>query len=564
MSFLDSRNRGLPYGAIPYQELLSKLEETDTNEEPEDIETKYDNYMRSEIVDRSLETPYLESDKTRRDSSLSKSIINLRYNGARGEYEHPQHPELFCGFMDQDNRALDNNPRMDQYQQQISTRMPNLEKRMGYNCTDNDHQSPWTNHSLDQCRRDIQTSLAYNTKVFTDERDGRALNRNFVVEYDHNKKPLIYKDVLPFGTNSETQTGKNNTQYTTSAVPFVSTDTEFTPSYKNINNYCAGIMPGTMSCQRHITNDQKHNDHLDTQKSNMYAMQYGSKTKNNNTDQVYNEQLNNYTVHNNGLVSRYTAHSTDANIRPSDIEHIEPINVKTPLINPITNAQLLNNDILFSEFMHSNAQRNDMMRRNNTGTLMNVDIRTNDVDNYQRNPDKHVMIKHINNNVLINSSYYIPEFTFREPDTAKNTNKLNNNVSSVNKTMYNKLDDQTETQTRATAYKFSDMNVMDNTIVTVPDNTNETPIRTGLYPTQERKVQSINSEEVWAQSDENTSGKTQKQEHTGGIKPSVMEVPDSHDIESHNGGAIMGRKLIRNDKLQQDNSIMSEDITAYN
>ena len=128
--------------------------------------------------------------------------------------------------MDQDNRSLDNNPRMDQYQQQISTRMPNLEVRMGYNCTDNDHQSPWTNQSLGQCRRDIQTALAYNTKVFTDERDGRALNRNVLSEYDHNKKALVYKDIVPSGLNgiTENTSGKTNTSYTTSAVPFVSLD----------------------------------------------------------------------------------------------------------------------------------------------------------------------------------------------------------------------------------------------------------------------------------------------------------------------------------------------------
>lgn len=566
MSFLEVRNRGLPYGSIPYQELLNKLEETNMNEEPEDIELKYDNYMRSELIDRSLEVPYLEADKTRRDSSLSKSIINLRYNGSRGEYEHPQHPELFVGFMDSDTRGLDNNPRMDQYQQQISTRMPNLEVRMGHNNTDTDHQSPWTNQSLGQCRRDIQTSLSYNTKVFTDEYNGRALNRNFVTDYDHNKKQLIYQDVLPFTLDKEATTGKHNTQYTTSSVPFVSTDIEFTPSYKNINNYCSGIVPGTKSCQKYVDQDHIYIEQMNNNGQRSYTLQQEHKIKNGQIDHIQNDQYNNEVQHNNGLTRKYTFNNTIIDTPKYDIEHIETIQSKNKLINTVSNPLLVNNDVTFYNSIDALNRRSDLMRQYNGNTLMHSELNPNDLTLIESNIQKHKIINN-NNSTLSQSVFYIPKFEFQDIDFGKQ--KIDVRTGSyLNKTYYNPLDDQSETQIRMNTYKFTDSNKMKDTLMkdidTLKDTSDETPIRMNGIVSQEHKVQSTNADNVWTSSNENIIGKTQHQSRTGGMEPSIIDVPKTHDFESHNGGVIIGKKLIRNDNLSQDKSYMSEDISSFN
>lgn len=568
MSFLEVRDRGLPYGGIPYEELLNKLEETDMNETTEDIENNYNNYIRSEIVDWNQDVPFLESDKTRRDPSISKSVINLRYNGARGEYEHPVHPEMFVGFMDQDNRALDNNPRMDQYQEQIATRMPNLEIRMGHNCVDNDHESPWTNQSIGQCRRDIQTSLAYNTKVFTDERDGRALNRNFVTDYDHNKKALIYKDVLPSGINgiTENERGKSSTSYTTSSVPFVSTDTNFTPSYKNINNYCAGLMPGMVNkCSRNVGHDQATHEEFVSANSAAFALRQESKMKTVGNDQVHTEHYDNNPNRNSLPGSKYTAGNVSADMRISDVENVEYKPVKTNIVNPITNPKLIDNDPTFYESNRVDVRRLDSMKQSNANNFIMAELHPHDITNSETELQKNVSLYGNNNNItLINSSYYIPEFQFRHMEIAKHA-QFPDNQTVINKTNYEAAyGHQEETQMRTNKYRFSDDvgKTMRYSSSTVPDTTSETLLRSIGGARQEHKMKTTNPENVWAVSDMNIAGKTQKQSRTGGIEPIVMEVPDTHDFVSGNGGSIIGKKSIRGDKVSSDHlSSMSENLT---
>lgn len=540
MSFLEVRDRGLPYGGIPYQELLNKLEETDMNETLEDVENNYNNYIRSEIIDRNQDTPFLESDN-KRNSSVSKSIINLRYNGSRGEYESPQHPELFMGFMDQDTRALDNNPRMDQYQKQINTRMPNLEVSMGHNSMDTDHESPWTNQSLGQCRRDIQTSLAYNTKIFTDERDGRALNRNFVVNYDHNKKPLIYKDVVPSGINGITENiqGKANTQYTTSAVPFVSNDTLFKPSY---NNNTVLLMPGLKSCQKYKVHDQVNQEELTNKNGQGYVLGQESKMKTSNVDQIHNEHYDNYNVKVMPGI-KYNAKNITAEVNDTNLENNKY--AKNTIVNTITNPTLLSNDPVFYESTDTNSKKTDYMKHGNATTFINSELQPNTfkVNEIQKS------IPINTNNLTFDSSYNVPVYIFRHTEIARHATPDNKTV--INKVIYDTTyGQQAETYIKSTKYKFTD-NAMIYSIATVPDTTTETQLRNiGNYK-QEHKLQNTNAEEVWATSDENSSGKTQKQSRTGGQEPIVMDIQDSHDFETGNGGSIIGKKSVRGDIYNQ-------------
>lgn len=557
MSFLEVRDRGLPYGGIPYSELLSKLEETDMNETMEDHENNYNDYIRSEIIDRTLEQPFLESDKTKRDSSLSKSILGLRYNGARGDYEHPTQPEMFVGFMDQDPRGLDNNPRMDQYQEQISTRMPNLEIRMGHNCIDNDYESPWTNQSLGQCRRDIQTALAYNTKVFTDERDGRPLNRNFVTEYDHNKKSLIYKDIVDSGINgiTENEYGKHNMKYTTSAVPFVSTDAEFKPSYKNNTSL---IMPGLVSsCHRHITNDHVINDQSIGKNNSKYLLQQESKMNNTNTDQLYKEHYTNNYGYNTMPGNKYVANNVDRTMNVNDITKINNNIAKNKLINPITNPMLIDNDPKFYESNYTINRKNDLMKLASGYNIINAEIQPNELNKYETNNQKHINLYGSNNNItLVNSSYYLPDFKFKHMEIAKH-GYFPDNQTVINKTKYdNPYGSQDLSHTRTNAFKFNDdvSKVMKYTSASIPDTTKESQLRLTAPLNQENKMNTINAEEVWFNSDENTVGKTQKQSRTGGIEPTNLEIPESHDFDVKNTGKVIGKKSIRGDRYSQETS----------
>jgi hypothetical protein len=144
MSYTEiNAEKGMPYGGMPHDEILLKLEATDPRlvdtirprESLHDPEDDYDNYIREEIVDFGPDATFLESDHPRRDPALSRSIVNSRYSGGRGanDYRAPQHPEMFIGFTGNDPRGADNQPRMDQARSQMNSRSFQHVARMGKN-----------------------------------------------------------------------------------------------------------------------------------------------------------------------------------------------------------------------------------------------------------------------------------------------------------------------------------------------------------------------------------------------------------------------------------------------
>jgi hypothetical protein len=179
----------MPFGGMPADALLHKLEETDPElveevrgfDEFHDVADDYDNYARSEIIDWTPDTPFLESDHTRRDPSLSRSQLNLRYNGTRGSNpELPHHPELFIGFMGDDPRGVVNEPRFDQFRGHTTARAANLTARMGDN---DDHaiaERPWTNQSISYGMKELLRRAKKSVRVFSVQKDGRPVGRNAV------------------------------------------------------------------------------------------------------------------------------------------------------------------------------------------------------------------------------------------------------------------------------------------------------------------------------------------------------------------------------------------------
>ena len=555
-------SHGLPYGGIPYTEILNKMEETDMNITDDDIAINYNNYIRSEICDWAPDKPYLESDKTRRDDSLSKSILNLRYNGTRGEYDVPSHPELFMGFMDQDNRGLDNNPRMDEYNKQVNTRMPQIELRMGNNSSDQNYQSPWTNQSLNNCRRDIQTSLKYNTKIFTDERDGRTLNRNFITNYDHNKKQLIYKDILPDTLDGELSNNKTNTQYTVSSLPITSHDTNFKSMYDNVSYN--GIIPGKNTCGKQIIQDHE-KKYLESEHSNFVQnvkYQKDSLLNNNKHEQSMIDGYNNYNPNKLNFVPPTNNKITNTE---NDIQyHTNNENTNytsyNKLIAPITNPQYIQNDVHSLAFNDIDNKKYDSLKQSNGNVYILAEINENGVgDKYFTSKNKYLMH---DNNILLNSSFNVPQYSFQDFDLGKHKFILNTPKNLGVKYMdFASNEEQHEKHIKNNKYVFTDdiRNKLINTETNISDTTHENDIRKNGKIAQEHKIKTVNDDTHWSVSDENILNKSNKQSRTSGTEdPIVLDLPNYNDFEIINGGAILGKKLVRGDYMNSDEKAVGD------
>ena len=188
----------MPYGGIPYSKILPKYEKTDprllkvgadavysnynSNNNIQD-ESLHETFVRKEITDWSTDVPLFESDHARRDPSLSRSQINLRYNGNRGNTSDlPRHPELFIGFTGNDPRGAVNDPRFDKMRGFITSSASNLEVSMGKNDDNHLAERPWTNQSLSYDKKYVQQLSANNMKIFTAQKEGRPYSRNVITD----------------------------------------------------------------------------------------------------------------------------------------------------------------------------------------------------------------------------------------------------------------------------------------------------------------------------------------------------------------------------------------------
>lgn len=192
MSYTEINDRkGLDYGGINEDEIIRRLEVTDEeliadvagNDDFSTPDLEYNNYARSEIIDWGPDEVYLESDRTARDPSLSKSMINLRYNGTRGSNpDLPRHAELFIGFTGNDRRGVTNDPRMEEVRGQYNTRIMNISSRFQESNDGFIADRPWTSFSFLQGQKDLFRRLQDSTKVFTTEKTNFGTGRNQVMD----------------------------------------------------------------------------------------------------------------------------------------------------------------------------------------------------------------------------------------------------------------------------------------------------------------------------------------------------------------------------------------------
>jgi hypothetical protein len=166
---------GMPYGGMPHDALLLKLEETDAAYD----ELSYDDYARGEIIDRAPDGVFLESDQVRRDPGISRSMINLRYNGTRGSNpELPRLPEMFYGFTDRDPRGAETDPRLNQIRGQMATRINELTVRMGNNDDNHIAERPWTGQAISAAMQEVHRRQKASARIFTIQKEGRPWGNN--------------------------------------------------------------------------------------------------------------------------------------------------------------------------------------------------------------------------------------------------------------------------------------------------------------------------------------------------------------------------------------------------
>lgn len=527
MSFKE-RKKGMPYGSIPYSEIFDKMEETEI--ENNDYELDYEKYLRSEIVDWSLDAPFFEYDHANRDPTISRTQLNVRYNGSRGGYEYPTHPELFYGFMDQDNRGLDNNPRMDEYKKQIDTRVdPTITVQMGYNNIDHIAERPWTNQSLNDMNRDIQTSLKYNTKVFINEYDGKAMNQNVLNNYDHNKKQLIYKDLLPDNTFYDTSNnGKSNNKHTVSSVPFVSYDSDYyaSCSCKNVTNMIPNYKPPI----RHISKDQLLQQSCinNNPEKNKLLLPNDKIHIKNDIKFRFCDEINNKKID----LMKLLSNNTSVSVLINEITNNTSQNQKQSMdFNPnIVNSVATIQCYTFQDY--------DVNYKNNTSLKQ---------DNNMKNINNEITFPNTNEN---NSNKIIYKFS-DNIQTNMTNNKLDTNMNGINEEKYNKK-----------IYTFND-DIKNKTVNTtseyIIDNTTENKINKNNNHHQEQKINNTVSEAVWKYSEENNIGKQQKQSRTSNTDDQVVtDIPEYADYNTYNSSKLMGRKSLRNDHMTNDDNKIYE------
>lgn len=547
MSYLE-RSKGLPYGSIPYEEILSKLEETDMSMSTEP-EINYNNYIRSELVDYSLDKPFLEYDTIKRDGTTSKIALNLRYNGSRGSYDYPKHPDLFIGFMDADPRGVENLPRMDQYKEQINKRMPNLEIRMGHNSDQHECERPWTNQSLNNCRRDLQTSLKYNTKVFIDELNGRALNNNINVNYDHNKPQLIYKDLLPNSITSEHNNSRQNTGYTVSSVPFVKNSTYFAGSYDNTsyrqsaptdNKTGRNIQTG------HIIDNAYDNASTNKQANNVLRQE--SKLNNSNTGHVFTENFDDNTNRSTNYQIDTSGKNTQNELYPNTLTNVGQTNIRTDRPSRVNN-NMSENNVNEYVFTDMDVRRHDSMRYSNANTFVETNMYPHLVSTESENK-RNTGIKGDNNILLINSSIIVPDHSFNNIERGRHyalndTNKIVRRQDINMPTTF-----QIDHTNKQNNYKFTDniSNVNTNSYVEpLRENTAEAMNRMSRLQ-GEVKMSNLEYDNNWANSDVNTIAKGNRPTRTSGTDDQVsIDIPNYNDFNTSNSGSRLGTKSIRGD-----------------
>jgi hypothetical protein len=236
-------------------------------------------------------------------------------------------------------------------------------------------------------------------------------------------------------------------------------------------------------------------------------------------------------------------------------------NKKTHNVNNVTNTKLIQNELNYLLFNDNvNKQYNAKFNINDL-TLIKQDHEYDTKFDIQNN----TLYKNNNmangHNVYINSSFILPacsQYNFLDMPQSKNNINMNNNMP-VFRDIQQTLSQETDTIIKHHPYSFNDnislvTNNTDSNIKLSEVHDIETDTKLNSKYQQEHKVVNTNTDNTWLNSSENNnSGKSQKQQRTSGTDDQyVYEIQKPHDFESFSSGIGMGNKLLRGDYIDQE------------
>jgi hypothetical protein len=177
------------FGSMADSMLIDMFEETKVDYDEEMI---YDDYARTTLMDHMPDKNKMEHEEPRGGVNQNAGVLQLRYNGHRGEADTPYMPEIFTGFMgDHEPRGIAVDPDFKELRKQHDSR--NRFHRMSKD------DSPFVIDGVRAERREIADKQKMfkisrdRTRVFDRQIDGRVCGKS---ASKHTNKSNVCSQVL--------------------------------------------------------------------------------------------------------------------------------------------------------------------------------------------------------------------------------------------------------------------------------------------------------------------------------------------------------------------------------
>ncbi len=183
----DEYRHSMPYGAMPPAMLMSKFDETNVDEDPE----QYSNYFRGLASNFGPDTPAFEHEGARGGVNRSAGMLQLRHNGHRGDADTPYRPEHFDGFQGAEYR----DPRGTNVDPDMKKLVEQSQARARFHLFNPDGNASITGGGINEdqmmaVKQKVFRRTREQLKIFDRQIDGRreGLRRTFKHKSDVNKQ----------------------------------------------------------------------------------------------------------------------------------------------------------------------------------------------------------------------------------------------------------------------------------------------------------------------------------------------------------------------------------------
>jgi hypothetical protein len=204
-------DQAMDYGEMPDAALMAKFEETDDIEDGED---QYYDYAREVAKDFSPDAIGLESDEPRRNYN-AKGFLNLRYDGGRGEFNNPRHPEMFLELTENEPRHGMVDPDFKRLREQERFRVERY-VRFDADADNSVHEGRWSEPgAFYRSRYAVQKALQPRLRIFSTSKDGRreGLRRDAYPHRSYVNK--VEEDMERIGKGNTSDTSGTFAEYIT-------------------------------------------------------------------------------------------------------------------------------------------------------------------------------------------------------------------------------------------------------------------------------------------------------------------------------------------------------------